>query len=275
MTDSLRIAIPGAAGRMGQLLVGEVLAADDLTLVAASDAPGHPRLGDDVGAIAGASDCGVTLTDDLGAALAQAEAQVVIDFTVPALTDRLAGEAAAAGCKLVIGTTGLDAAQREAVTRAAEQVAVVFAPNTSVGVNVMLELVSRAVELLGPSFDLELVEAHHKHKKDAPSGTALRIAEVLAEASAELGSFEQRACYGRRGVDPRQQHQIGIHTVRGGDVAGEHVVHFLGEGERLAISHSASSRQTFARGAVRAARWVAEQAIGLYDMQHVLGLRSR
>lgn len=274
MSERVRIAIPGAAGRMGQLLVREVLAADDLALVAASEVPGHPRLGDDIGAIAGVGDCGVPLVDDLGATLASAGAEVVIDFTVPQLTDRLTGEAAAAGCKLVIGTTGLDTSQREAVTRAAEQVAVVFAPNTSVGINVMLELVSRAAKLLGPAFDLELVEAHHKHKKDAPSGTALRIAEVLAEATAELGSLEERGCYGRHGIDPRREHQIGIHTVRGGDVAGEHVVHYLGEGERLAISHSASSRQTFARGAVRAARWVAGRDVGLYDMQDVLGLKG-
>ncbi len=274
MNDPLRIAIPGAAGRMGQLLVREVHAADDLTLVAASEAEGDPRLGRDIGAIAGVGDCGVTLTDGLGEALAASEAQVLIDFTVPKLTARLAAEAAEAGCKLVIGTTGLDTVQREAVARAAEQVAVVFAPNTSVGINVLLELVAQAAKLLGSSFDLELVEAHHKLKRDAPSGTALRIAEVLAEATAELGSLEQRACYGRQGVDPRQEHQIGIHTIRGGDVAGEHVVHFLGEGERLAISHSASSRQTFARGAMRAARWVATREAGLYGMQDALGLKG-
>lgn len=272
MSAPLRIAIPGAAGRMGQLLLREILTADDLALSGASERAGHPLLGKDVGTLIGLDTCGVALTEDLEQAWADTD--VLIDFTVPSATRALIPIATARGCRAVVGTTGLETADKAILTSAAEAAAIVFAPNMSVGVNVLLRLVAEAARLLGEGFDIEIVEAHHKHKKDAPSGTALRLAEVLAEATAEQGSLAERACYGRHGDDPRIAKQIGIHTVRGGDVAGDHTVMLLGEGERLELGHRASSRQTFARGAVRAARWIAGRPAALYDMQDVLGLRD-
>ncbi len=267
-----RVAIPGARGRMGDLLVQGVLESEDLRLVAASETERHSSMGRDVGLLCGKAACGVTLVDDLAGALLSSQAEILIDFTIPELTAKLAAAAAAAGCNLVIGTTGLNADQRAAIEVAAQEVAVVFAPNMSLGVNVLLELVATAAQLLGPDFDLEIVETHHKHKRDAPSGTALRIAEALAAATEAQGSLDARACYGRHGVDPRHDGQIAIHTLRGGDVAGDHTVHFLGNGERLEITHRATSRETFARGALRAARWVADKPPGLYTMRDVLGL---
>lgn len=231
MSAPLRIAIPGAAGRMGQLLLREVLTADDLTLSGASERPGHPLLGKDVGTMLGLEACGVNLSPDLEGACS--ETDVLIDFTVPAATRALIPLASARGCRAVVGTTGLTADDKALLAHAAAAAAIVFAPNMSVGVNVLLKLVAEAARLLGEDFDIEIVEAHHKHKKDAPSGTALRLAEVLAEATAEQGSLAERACFGRHGDDPRRARQIGIHTVRGGDVAGDHTVMLLGDGERL------------------------------------------
>jgi 4-hydroxy-tetrahydrodipicolinate reductase len=196
---------------------------------------------------------------------------VWIDFSSPAATAANAAAAAERGAALVVGTTGVDAQGKQALTAAAARVPVVFAPNTSVGITVLLQLVAEAARLLGPGYDMEIVEAHHRMKRDAPSGTALRLAEALAEATGrDLG---REARYTRQGdVGPRTGTEIGIQTIRGGDVVGDHTVFFLGDGERIEVTHRASTRDTFARGAVRAALWTAGRAPGLYDMRDVLGL---
>jgi 4-hydroxy-tetrahydrodipicolinate reductase len=266
---TISVAVAGAAGRMGRLLVSEVLAADGLTLVAANEHSESPLLGQDAGSVAGRPACGVPLKSDVERL---AKADVVIDFTTPDLTMQIAELCAAKKRHLVCGTTGLDATHKAALQKAAEQVAFVFAPNMSVGVNVLLSLVERAIALLGPAYDIEIVEAHHKHKKDAPSGTALRLAETAAAASAALGDLDARACYGRHGHDPRQENQIGVHTVRGGDIVGDHTVMLATDGERLELTHRASNRLTFVGGALRAARWVVSKPAGLYDMRAVLGI---
>jgi 4-hydroxy-tetrahydrodipicolinate reductase len=268
----INVAIPGCAGRMGRAIVQAVAAAPDLRLSGASELARSPAIGQDAGTIAGLSPLGVTITDDPERLLAGAAG--VIDFTQPRPTVELAARCAAAGLPLVVGTTGLDAAGRASLERAAARVPLVFAPNMSVGVNVLVRLAAEAARLLGPGYELEIVEAHHSRKVDAPSGTALRLAQALVEATAAQGSLEERACYGRRGaIGPRPAAQIGIQTVRGGDIVGEHTVMLCGDGERLELVHRASSRQTFAGGALRALRWVVGRAPGLYDMSDVLGLR--
>jgi len=267
----IRVGVLGCAGRMGQMLVREVAADSEMTLSSGCEVPGVAAIGQDAGRLAGIGELGVTVGSDLAQLVEQS--QTIIDFTTPNSTAQLAPKAAACGVALVVGTTGLNPEQSTALRAAAEQTAVVWAPNMSVGINVLLRLVAEATRLLGPDYDLEIVEAHHRHKKDAPSGTARRLAEVVAEASADRGSLQSRACYGRHGMGQRPATEIGIHTVRGGDIVGDHTVMYCGDGERLELTHKASSRQTFARGAVRAVRWVRGRAPGLYDMQDVLGLR--
>ena len=265
------VAIPGCAGRMGRALVQAVAATEGLALSGASEAPGSPLLGQDAGQVAGLPPLGVTVTADPARLLEGAGG--VIDFTLPGPTIELAGRAAARSLPMVVGTTGLDEVQLAALQAAAERIPIVFAPNMSVGVNVLLRLVEEAARLLGPNYDLEIVEAHHGRKVDAPSGTALALARALAAGTAEQGSLDERACYAREGqIGARPPGQIGIQTVRGGDVVGEHTVLYLGDGERLELGHRASSRQTFARGAVRALRWAIGRAPGLYSMRDVLGL---
>jgi 4-hydroxy-tetrahydrodipicolinate reductase len=269
----MRIAILGADGRMGRSLVRAVVQAGhdglDARLVAATERAGSPALGQDAGAVASGQALGVPITAGVPAA---GVADVWIDFTVPAATAAYTEAAVAAGASLVIGTTGLTAEQRAAIDRAATKVPVVFAANYSIGVNVMLKLVADAARTLGPSYDLEIVETHHRGKRDAPSGTALRLAESLAEAAGRDLATDAR--YERRGeIGPRPSTQIGLQTLRGGDVVGDHTVHFMGLGDRLEITHRASSRDTFAVGAVRAALWLAGKPVRLYDMRDVLGLQ--
>jgi 4-hydroxy-tetrahydrodipicolinate reductase len=265
----VRIAILGADGRMGRALVRAIVAASpEAELTAATERAGSPVLGQDAGVVATGQPLGVAIragVPETGAA------DVWIDFTVPAATVAYCEAAVAAGAGLVIGTTGLSAGERAAIERAAKKVPVVFAANYSVGVNVMLKLVADAAQTLGPSYDLEIVETHHRAKRDAPSGTALRLAESLAEATGR--DLAKDARYERHGdVGPRPPTQIGLQTLRGGDVVGDHTVHFMGIGDRLEITHRASSRDTFATGAVRAALWLAGRPAGLYDMRSVLGL---
>jgi 4-hydroxy-tetrahydrodipicolinate reductase len=265
----MRIAILGADGRMGRALVRAVVAASpEAELTAATERAGSLVLGQDAGVVAMGQPLGVAIktgVPDTGAA------DVWIDFTVPAATVAYTEAAVAAGASLVIGTTGLAPEERAAIERAAKKVPVVFAANYSVGVNVMLKLVADAAQTLGPSYDLEIVETHHRAKRDAPSGTALRLAEALAEATGRDLATDAR--YERHGdVGPRPATQIGLQTLRGGDVVGDHTVHFMGIGDRLEITHRASSRDTFATGAVRAALWLAGRPAGLYDMRSVLGL---
>jgi 4-hydroxy-tetrahydrodipicolinate reductase len=266
----MRVAVPGAAGRMGQSIVRVLAETPGAELIAAVERAGHPALGQDAGVLAGLAPGGVALGSSVDEALARAD--VWIDFTTPAATAQAAERAAARGVRVVAGTTGLGEAERRAIEAAARRVAVVLSPNMSVGVNVLLKLLAEAARALGDGYDVEIVEAHHRQKRDAPSGTALRMAEVLANALGRDLAAEAR--HGRSGdVGPRTAKEIGVLAVRGGDVVGDHTAHFLGLGERIEITHRASSRETFARGAVRAALWLADRAPGLYDMQDVLGLR--
>ena len=264
---TLKIAIAGASGRMGRALIEAVLRADDLKLVAALEQKGNAVVGRDAGELIGAA-CGVKVGDDLAKALAGCD--VLVDFTRPEGTLAHLAACRKQGVKLVIGTTGLSAAQKEQCAAAARDIAIVMSPNFSVGVNVAFQLLEVAARALGKGYDVEIVESHHRHKVDAPSGTALRMGEVVAQA---LGrDLRKHAVYGREGVTgERQDETIGFATVRGGDTVGDHSVMFIGTGERLEISHHASSRANFATGALRAARWVAEKKSGLYDMADVLG----
>jgi 4-hydroxy-tetrahydrodipicolinate reductase len=245
-----------------------VAGAPDLALHGALERPGSPWLGHDAGELVGGA-LGVAITHDVPATLEGAD--VLIDFTRPEATLAHLAQCVDKGVGMVIGTTGLDADGKAAIAAAAQRVPIVFAPNMSVGVNLALRLLDMAARVLNEGFDIEIVEAHHRHKVDAPSGTALRMGEVVAAA---LGrDLKTCAVYGREGVTgERDPSTIGFATVRGGDVVGDHTVMFAGIGERLEITHKASSRMTFALGALRAARFMAGRDVGLFDMQDVLGL---
>lgn len=254
---------PSAAPTEGQ--------ATGLVLTAAVEHAGSPRLGLDAGLVAGIDPLGVRIASELPDA---GVAAVWIDFSSPAAAAASAAKAAERGAALVVGTTGLGPEAKHALVQAAHRIPVVLAPNTSVGVTVLLQLVADAAQLLGPDYDLEIVETHHRWKRDAPSGTALRLAQALAEATGR--DLSRDAHYARQGdIGPRTKAEIGIQTVRGGDVVGDHTVYFLGDGERIEITHRASTRDTFARGAIRAALWVRDRVPGLYDMRDVLGLTRR
>ena len=270
--NGIRVAVAGAGGRMGRVLVEAVVAHPGLVLAAALDVSGSPALGRDAGEACGRA-TGVLVAADVDAALARAD--VLIDFTRPEGT--LAHLAACARHRVaaVVGTTGLDAAQKDALAGFGRAVPIVFAANMSVGVNVLLSLVESAARALGPAFDIEIVEMHHRHKVDAPSGTALRLGEAAAAgAGVALG---EHAVYARHGVTgERKPGTIGFATLRGGDVVGEHVVVFAGTGERLELAHRATSRQLFANGALRAVEFAAGKRArgehGVFDMPEVLGL---
>lgn len=266
----VRIAIAGVAGRMGRQLVEACAQAADVTLGAAIERPGSSFLGADAGELAGIGRNGVVVTDDAGACLDAFD--VLIDFTRPEPTLAHLALCRTAGRRIVIGTTGFSAAQKADIQAAAADIGIVFAPNFSVGVNLCFRLLDLAARVLGDDVDIEVLEAHHRHKVDAPSGTALRMGEVVAQA---LGrELSEVAVYGREGqTGERERRTIGFATVRAGDIVGEHTVLFADIGERVEITHKASSRMTFARGAVRAAGWLAARGPGLYDMQDVLGLR--
>jgi 4-hydroxy-tetrahydrodipicolinate reductase len=264
----LKIAVAGASGRMGRMLVEAIAQAPDLVLAGALDVAGSPAIGTDAGAFSGQL-AGVAIQSEL--ALGLANADFLIDFTRPEGTLTHLEWCAAHGVKVIIGTTGFDDAGKEAIRKAAEKTAIVFAPNMSVGVNVTLKLLELAAKSLSEGFDIEIVEAHHRHKVDAPSGTALKMGEVIADA---LGrDLKECAVYGREGVTgERDPSTIGFATIRGGDIVGDHTVLFAGTGERIEISHKSSSRITYAHGALRAARFLADKQTGLYDMQDVLAL---
>ncbi|WP_282755309.1 4-hydroxy-tetrahydrodipicolinate reductase [Desulfuromonas thiophila] len=266
----LSIAVTGAAGRMGGRLIAAVQESTGLRLGAAIERPGHPALGQDAGILAGCGPLHIPLTDDLAAALRHCD--ILIDFTFPAVTLENARVCAAAGKKMVIGSTGFSPAQRDELATIMRDSALVLAPNMSVGVNACFKLLKEAAAILGNGFDVEIVELHHNKKKDAPSGTAVRMGEVVAEA---LGrDYNQVANYHREGLCGERSHEeIGMQTVRGGDIVGEHTVYFIGMGERIEISHRAMSRDMFARGAARACLWLSDKERGFYDMQDVLGLR--
>ena len=266
---SQNIVIVGSSGRMGRALLESIAASPDMRLSGALERAGSPHIGKDAGELIGGH-FGVAVSEDVASALKGAN--VMIDFTRPEATLHHIDECVKAGVGLVIGTTGFDEAGKQAIRKAAESVPVVFAPNMSVGVNLTFKLLDIAARILNEGFDIEIVEAHHRHKVDAPSGTALRMGEVVAEA---LGrDLKTHAVYGREGVTgERNPSTIGFATVRGGDIVGDHTVMFAGIGERVEISHKASSRMTFALGALRAARFMAGRKNGLFDMQDVLGLR--
>ncbi|WP_439638366.1 4-hydroxy-tetrahydrodipicolinate reductase [Nevskia sp.] len=271
MNQPLAVAILGASGRMGRALIDSTLRTPTLRLGAAIERGGHPSLGSDAGTLIGVAPAGVALTDQLPAALAATA--VLVDFTGPAATLAALAACVAARRPMVIGTTGFTPEQKDAIAAAAREIPVCIAANYSVGVNVALKLVELAARTLGDDYDVEIVEAHHRHKVDSPSGTALAFGEAAA-AGLER-DLRSNAIYGREGqIGPRKRETIGFATVRGGDVVGDHTVLFLGDGERVEISHRASSRTNFASGALRAAEWLAGQPAGLYSMRDVLGLNG-
>jgi len=266
---TMKIGIVGCAGRMGRMLVAEVLSTDGAVLSGGSEAPGSEFIGRDVAALAGAEAAGIKVGDDTGA-LFQAS-DVIIDFTVPAATVKHAAMAGETGNALIVGTTGLEAGHIGVLEKAAEKAVIVRAANMSVGVNLLLGLTEQVAGALGDDYDIEIFEMHHRHKVDAPSGTALALGEAAAAGrGVDLGKVSQRVRDGHTG--PRNPGDIGFATLRGGDVAGDHTVIFAGDGERIELTHKAGNRAVFARGAMRAAVWAAEQKPGLYSMRDVLGL---
>ena len=266
-----RIAVNGAAGRMGRCLIQAVAQTEGLTLSAAIARVESSLLGSDAGELAGVGKLGVEITSDFGAAIAQSD--VIVDFTLPEVTMELIPHCLESQCRLVIGTTGFSDEQKNLIEQAGEQIAIVLAPNMSVGVNLSLKLLDIAARVLGDDADIEIIEAHHRHKVDAPSGTALRMGEVVADA---LGrDLKTCSVYGREGrTGERDSKTIGFATVRAGDIVGDHTVMFAAEGERVEITHRASSRMTFALGAMRASSWLMSYNRGVYDMQDVLSLRD-
>jgi len=266
----IRVAVTGAAGRMGKALVQAVTETDGLTLTVATEHPDSSLIGADAGEVAGVGKLDVPLSADLAAVADRFD--TLIDFTRPEPALAHLEICRQGGKKMVIGTTGFDEAGKKAIAAAADDMAIVFAPNMSVGVNLCFKLLDVAARVMGADADIEIIEAHHRHKVDAPSGTALRMGEVVAEA---LGrNLDEVAVYGRHGIiGERKRETIGFETIRAGDVVGEHTVWFATEGERVEIAVKSSSRMTYARGSARAVLWLADKSQGLFDMQDVLGLR--
>ena len=264
-----RIAIVGASGRMGLCLIEAAVASHHGNVTAVISRPESSAVGKDAGELAGIGTIGLKVVNNLTVVLDQFD--VLIDFTRPDSSIAYIEQCQQAGKRIVIGTTGYNEEQKALIVKAAEDVAIVLAPNFSVGVNLSLKLLERTAKVMGDYTDIEVIEAHHRHKIDAPSGTALRMGEVIAKT---LGrDLKDCAVYSREGVTgERDRKTIGFSTIRAGDIVGEHTVLFADEGERVEITHKASSRMTFANGAVRAAAWLAAKERGLYDMQDVLGL---
>jgi len=265
----MKIAIAGSSGRMGRTLIEAVLANADLQLSAALEVAGSPQLGKDAGEALG-SPCGVAISADYAAGVAAADC--LIDFTRPQGSLRHLEACVKTGTNMVIGTTGFGAEDKQRIVEAGKRIAIVFAPNMAVGVNATFKLAEVAAKILGDAYDVEIVEAHHRHKVDAPSGTALKLGEVVAAA---LGrDLKTCAVYGREGdTGERDAKAIGFHAIRGGDIVGEHTVIFAGSGERVEVTVRSQSRMTYAVGALRAARFLKGRKAGVYDMQDVLGLK--
>lgn len=265
----INVAVAGASGRMGTRLLSVLRDEEDFVVSGATERGGHPDIGRDAGEAVGLGEIGVKLTSDI--AEAAASAQGIIDFTIPASTMANAKYASKNNKAMVIGTTGLSDAEKSTIGKLAESFPCVLAPNMSVGVNVMFEAAGILASLLGEGYDVEIVEAHHKHKIDAPSGTAIKLAEVIAHAlGRDLNKVAKFERHGRIGQRPEDE--IGIQTLRGGDVVGEHTVIFFGSGERIELTHRAMSRDNFAVGALRAMRWLVGKPPGLYTMNDVLGI---
>jgi 4-hydroxy-tetrahydrodipicolinate reductase len=265
----VKLVVAGAAGRMGRALLEMVLRSRDLKLAAALEVPGSPLIGKDAGELVGLP-CGVKIAADIADGVAKGDC--LIDFTRPEGALARLEQCLARGLRMVIGTTGFSERQNERIASAAKRIAIVQAPNMSAGVSLALTLAETAARTLGEGYDVEIIEAHHRHKIDAPSGTALKFGEVISRA---LGrDLARHAVHGRKGeVGERELGTIGFHAVRGGDIVGEHTVMFAGEGERIEITVRSASRATYALGALRAARFLGDKENGLYDMQDVLGLR--
>jgi len=265
----LRIAIAGATGRMGKTLIETATSHRGAMLTVATVRSGHPALGQDIGTLCGLPPTGVKTVADLAAEIDNFD--VLIDFTSPAVTLKHLELCAAAGKTLVIGTTGFSPGEKQHIAEAATKTAIVFAPNMSVSVNLCFKLLELAARVIGEESDIEIIEAHHRHKKDAPSGTALRMGEVIAN---QLGrDLKECAVFGREGqTGERDRKTIGFATIRAGEIVGDHTVLFATAGERVEITHKSSSRQPYAVGALRAALWLQGKSKGLYSMMDVLGL---
>ena len=264
----INILIVGASGRMGQTLIQEIAADKDFALVAAIDHKSSEKLGCDAGEALGIY-TGIEIGHDIAKVISSAD--VVIDFTRPEASLEYLKLCEAHQVKYVIGTTGFSDQEKQIILEASKTIPIVFAPNMSVGINLLISLVEKATQLLKDDFDIEIIESHHRHKIDAPSGTALRLGEAVAKASGrDLKKDAQYERFGNTGE--REQTAIGFSTIRGGDIVGDHTVLFAGMGERIELTHKASSRATFAKGALRAAKFLCQQKTGLFDMQKVLGL---
>lgn len=266
----IKAVVTGAAGRMGSRIISVIASTEGVRLAGAVERSGHPLIGQDAGGPAGLPPTGVTITDNLDAALAAGD--VLIDFTTPEASLVHVQSCAHHHKPVVIGTTGMSKEETEQVRRHSAAVPVVLSPNMSIGVNLSFKVLAEIAQTLGDDYDVEIVEAHHRMKKDAPSGTAVKMAQVLARA---LGrNLDEVGVYARKGmIGERSTKEIGIQTVRAGDIVGEHTVYFAGKGERIEFTHRAHSRDTFAAGAVKAAKWIVGKNPGLYDMQDVLGLK--
>jgi 4-hydroxy-tetrahydrodipicolinate reductase len=263
----IRVIINGACGRMGRLIIQGVSQQADMELVGAIEYPEHPQIGSDAGVVAGIGDIGVPITSELDDVLQNAD--VVIEFSKPEATLEHLRQVVNADKAMIIATTGYDPDELATVQELASQIRCVMAPNMSLGVNVMIQALELIAKALGDDYDIEVIEAHHNHKADSPSGTALRLAETV---TATLGQdLDEVGIYGRHGiVGARPKKQVGIHAVRGGDIAGDHTVLFTTEGEQLSVVHRAHSPDAFAKGAIRAARWVVDAPKGLHDISEVL-----
>lgn len=263
----IKIAVAGAAGRMGRNLVVACAACENTILTLATDKPGNSLIGADAGVVAGIEEQNVLIADYLDAD----KFDVLIDFTHPSATSNHVDYCLKHNKKMVIGTTGVNSELEQKLRDAGESIAIMYAPNMSVGVNLCLRLLQTAAKVLGDSVDIEIIEAHHRHKVDAPSGTAIKMGQVIAES---LGrDLDDCAVYGREGqTGARERKTIGFETIRAGDIVGEHTVMFADEGERIEITHKASSRMTFANGAIRASQWIQQKEHGLFGMQDVLGI---
>jgi len=266
----IKIAVAGAAGRMGSRITALSKEYPDLKLIGAFERKGHPAIGRDIGTIVSIDETGIKLSDNLEEIIDNAD--VIVDFTTPSSTKENLKLASQKGKAMVIGTTGLSKEDMKEIEVPTKKISCVIASNMSTGVNLLLKVLQDVARVLGDEYDIEIIEAHHRLKKDAPSGTALKMAQVIADAVNR--NIEEVAVYARKGIiGERSKKEIGIQTVRAGDIVGEHTVLFGGLGERIEITHKASSRDTFARGALRAALWIAGKPAGLYDMQDVLGLK--
>jgi 4-hydroxy-tetrahydrodipicolinate reductase len=262
----IKIAINGAAGRMGCRIVALAIESEQFDIVAATEETGHDAIGQDIGELAGVGHFGLKLSDQPGDDVPD----VMIDFSLPEGTIKAIDYCRANKVAMVIGTTGLTESQEATVADAAGEIPIVHAGNYSVGINLLVKLVAEAAKILGPTYDIEIAETHHRFKKDAPSGTAIMLAKSICKATDR--QYGETATFGRGGHQPRNAGEIGMHALRVGDTVGEHQVHFGNLGETVTLSHSAHTRDTFVRGALRAAVWLADREPGMYDIGDVLGL---